>query len=156
MKSKRKALVHNLVRAFLGYAVAAGIIILIVAAATGFAFGTVLRFGSVLAIVVGLVVVVPGCLVLLHFGQMRPWWAAKLGALALMLPSLVLLLQTIGRRQAPLAMGRDVTYADLQELAILGCIGAAAGLVGWVVAYGFRCAPKPPPEAGATQSGGPA
>lgn len=101
-------------RALYGYTVASGFTVVAIMALSGPFFPYVLITGIFIALVCGVFIVVPAYALLEHLGQLRPWWAALLGALLMSWwPSLAMF-----------------------------CFGAAAGLVGWVVAYGFRLRPE--------------
>jgi len=101
-------------RAFYGYTVSSGFTVVAFMALSGPFFPYVLITGIFIALVCGVFIVVPVYALLEHLGQLRPWWAALLGA-ALMSWS--------------------------TSLSMI-CFGALAGLVGWVVAYGFRLRPE--------------
>jgi hypothetical protein len=149
----------NLKRAVRGYGVGAGVVVVAASAALGPFFPWGLVVGTVLAVVIGIFVVLPACLLLHRLGQLRPWWAALMGAVALILPLLVLNADLIGvnyqgvdRRYVVVEVAPNGRLTPNWPALGIMAAGAAAGLIGWAAAYGFRTRP-PLPEAPAGTRG---
>lgn len=106
-------------RALYGYMAGAGFAIVVFSAFSGLSFPIVVFAGVCVAMICGILIVIPVYALLSRLEQIRPWWASLLGA------SMMIWVIDWG---VPLSIG----------------LGALGGLVGWVVAYGFRLRPDPP------------
>lgn len=106
-------------RALYGYMAGSGLVVSVICVLSGPLFPLVLVFGFFTALVCGVFIVMPAYALLERFGQIRPWWAALLGAVLM------------------------IWAMDGGPYFSVG-LGAMAGLVGWVVAYGFRIRPEDP------------
>jgi hypothetical protein len=137
MKRKRRD------RVLAGYTAGAACVILVVAAAMGAAFPAVLLVAPFIAVVLGLVVVLPVYLLLDRLGQLRPWWSALLGCLLTVFTAWKTI-PAIGQADfAYLVMRRNFHHQLEPDWLLIGLamLGAAGGVIGWLVAYGRRLTP---------------
>jgi hypothetical protein len=141
----------NARRAVRGYGVGAGIAVIAASASVGPFFPLGVVVGVPVALAFGLLIVAPVCYLLCRLGQLRPWWAALLGAVGLIAP---LALMNPGFQGVDYR-GVDRSYVLVEvwptdevtpNWTTIGitAFGALAGLAGWAAAYGFRL--RPPPE----------
>ena len=140
-------------RALRGYGVGAGITVLAASAAMGPFFPWGLMVGTALALVIGVVVALPVCLLLARLGQLRPWWAALLGAVVLLLPLVMVNpgfqgvdYLGVDRSFVFVNIGTDGKVTPHWPGIGVAAFGALAGLAGWAAAFGFRLRPPAAPS----------
>ena len=140
--------IFQLQRAMLGYAAGAGLVVLVVAVMVGpFAGAFAFVVGAALAAVCGVFVFLPVILLLIWIGQLRIWWVVLLAPVLLLAGSSILfppddLALTLA------FLKRDAAGELVPDWKLIAAAGAAAaaGLIGWLVGFGFRTRPAPPED----------
>ncbi len=135
-------------RATLGYAAGAGLVVVTIALMTGpFGFALALLAGAGIAAFCGILVVAPVTVLLIWLGQLRVWWAVLMAPVTLLAGSSILfppddLALTLTFRE----QGADGQIIADWRLIAMTAFAALAGLVGWLVAFGFRTRPALPED----------
>ncbi|WP_299615714.1 hypothetical protein [Pelagibius sp.] len=141
-------------RALYGYMAGAGFAVVAIPLFLGLRFPNdtaflpmIFAMGVGVAFFAGIFLFVPVYALLASVSQLRLWWAILTGYAFLVGPAAILGGSDDFWTHLVL-LGRD-SQGELSldyGLMFLGAVGAAGGLLGWIVAYGFRLRPEPKPR----------